>query len=104
MHLHSVQAALLKIWPELSKRYGEDLGEFTRPQINLTVAEIGMSEDILPYLFATFLTEAEYKMVKAEMATVDWPAVEKSAQEAYDSIQHTNWPRAHFYGRGLFMT
>ena len=104
MYLHSLQAVLTKIWPELSKRYGEDLGEFTRPQIKMTVAEMGMSEDLLPYLFAAFLTEAEYKMVKAEMPAIDWLSVEKAAQEAYDSVQHTDWPRAHFYEKGLYRT
>jgi hypothetical protein len=97
MHQHTLQKCLTAIWPELIKRYGEEPGEYTRPQIKATIAALGIDDQMLPYLYATFLSEEEYKLAQGEMPAADWVQLEKDAQAAYDAIQHTQSPSAHFY-------
>lgn len=97
MHPHALQKHLTEIWPELIKRYGENPGEYTRLQIKATADALSLDGQLLPYLYATFLSKDEYKAVQAELPGVDWTRLEQEAQAAYDAVQHLRLPGSNFH-------
>jgi len=92
MHLHSLEKTIGTVWAELLKRYGEDPGELTRPQIDATASEIHLNPEFLPYLYATFLSEGEFQTIRRQLPGIDWPGAEQAAQTALSSLQHTRPP------------
>lgn len=97
VHQHALQECLTTLWPELLKRYGEPPGQYTRLQLKAAMADLKTDEHMLPHLYATFLSENEYRAAPIELPAVDWAQIEKTAQAAYDAVQHTQPPRDNFH-------
>ena len=80
---------IVQLSAEFRKRYGAAAG-CNRLQFSKTIDDLGVAQEVVPYLGAVFLSEDEFKVFRANGPSTNWEEVEKRAQRIFSELQHVS--------------
>ena len=96
----AIKESIRLLSPELRKRYGLS-GGCTRAQVIKTIGDLGLENDIIPYLSALFMKKDEFQQLQGEMTSVNWEEVENRSARIFGELLHTRDDGGHFRESGI---
>jgi hypothetical protein len=92
----AVAKGILIVSRELMSRYGR-IEECTRPQIEVTAAELKVDARLNPYLLAAFLGKEELRKSENQAPGTDWREVEDRVDRIVADLPHGELLDSHFH-------
>jgi hypothetical protein len=80
---------IVQLVAEFRKRYGTAAG-CNRMQFSKTMTDLGVAQDVVPYLGAVFLSDEEFKVFRADSPAINWEEVDKRAERIFRELQHVS--------------
>lgn len=92
----TIAEAFFKIRPELVKRYGRS-ENCSLGQVRRTVGDLNIPKEILPYVYAAFLSKEDFQQILTEFPSVNWTEIRRQNAGINLGPNHTNGSGESFY-------
>jgi hypothetical protein len=80
---------IVQLTAEFLKRYGTAAG-CNRLQFSKTMGDLGVPQDVVPYVSTVFLSEEEFKGFQIDRPEINWEEVERRAERIFRELQHVS--------------
>jgi len=96
----SIKEALCLLSNELLRRYGRS-ADCTQGQMSTAVADLKIAQDVLPYVYAVFLSEEAFLQVRHQSPATVWEEVENRSGRLLRELPSSRWSTGHFHESGV---